>query len=118
MLFRAMSSTLALTCRICLLCNVQAGQPPLMVQKSDGGFGYATTDMAAIKQRLHDEKGDWIIYVTDAGQAEHFASVFGGEACSLPPALLVSGFLLQGPQLILGAAHPGVKGAGSLPDRG
>eukprot|EP00891_Asterochloris_glomerata_P008140 jgi/Astpho2/8140/fgenesh1_pm.00120_%23_27_t len=52
------------------------GQPPLMVRKSDGGFGYATTDMAAIKQRLHDEKGDWVIYVTDAGQAEHFASVF------------------------------------------
>lgn len=71
---------------LCPLCDMQPGQPPLMVRKSDGGFGYATTDMAAIKQRLHDEKGDWIIYVTDAGQAEHFASVFAGEAWSFPPA--------------------------------
>jgi arginyl-tRNA synthetase len=49
---------------------------PLIVQKSDGGYGYASTDMAAVKQRLTDEKGDWVIYVTDAGQAEHFALVF------------------------------------------
>ena len=88
-----------------------------MVQKSDGGYGYATTDMAAIKQRLHDEKGDWIIYVTDAGQAEHFASIFAGEACSLPPALLFGQFLLQWPQLIVVADHPGVRGAGLLPAR-
>ena len=90
----AMSSISALSCCLCLLCDAQAGQPPLMVQKSDGGYGYATTDMAAIKQRLHDEKGDWIIYVTDAGQAEHFASIFAGEACSLPPALLFGQYLL------------------------
>lgn len=50
--------------------------PPLIVQKSDGGFGYATTDMAAIRHRLHDEKGEWLIYVTDMGQAPHFDSIF------------------------------------------
>lgn len=46
---------------------------PLIVQKSDGGFGYASTDMAALNQRLHEEKADWIVYITDVGQANHFA---------------------------------------------
>lgn len=49
---------------------------PLMVQKSDGGYNYDTTDMAAIRQRTHDEKADRIIYVTDAGQATHFQMIF------------------------------------------
>lgn len=50
------------------MCVFIEGQKvPLMVQKSDGGFGYASTDMAAIKQRVFDEKGDWLIYVTDEG---------------------------------------------------
>lgn len=47
-----------------------------MLRKSDGGFGYATTDMAAIRQRLQEEQADWIIYVTDAGQQQHFQTVF------------------------------------------
>jgi arginyl-tRNA synthetase len=49
---------------------------PLIVQKSDGGFGYASTDMAALKQRVTQEEADWIIYVTDVGQAGHFDLVF------------------------------------------
>ena len=44
------------------------GKIPLTVVKSDGGFTYDTSDLAAIKQRLFDEKGDWLIYVVDAGQ--------------------------------------------------
>jgi arginyl-tRNA synthetase len=53
------------------------GQPlPLIVQKSDGGYNYATTDLAAIKYRVEKDKADKIIYVTDAGQANHFAGVF------------------------------------------
>lgn len=53
------------------------GEPlPLMVQKSDGGYNYDTTDMATIRQRIRDEKADRIIYVTDAGQATHFQMVF------------------------------------------
>ena len=55
------------------------GKPlPLIVQKSDGGFNYATTDLAAIRYRL-GSAGDGagrVIYVTDAGQAAHFAGVF------------------------------------------
>ena len=49
---------------------------PLIMQKSDGGFGYASTDMAAIKHRLGDEKAAWVIYVTDVGQSVHFKQVF------------------------------------------
>lgn len=32
--------------------------------------------MAAIRQRLTEEKADWIIYVTDVGQAQHFTAIF------------------------------------------
>ncbi|MCB1149772.1 MAG: arginine--tRNA ligase, partial [Chlamydiia bacterium] len=53
------------------------GDPlPLMVQKSDGGYGYASTDMASIKHRLFDEKGERLIYITDLGQGTHFDMVF------------------------------------------
>lgn len=53
------------------------GQPlPLMIQKSDGGYNYDTTDMAAIRHRIQDEKADRIIYVTDAGQSMHFQMIF------------------------------------------
>lgn len=58
------------------------GEPlPLIVQKSDGGFNYATTDLAAVKHRVGTEKGTWLIYVTDAGQSQHFSMVFA--ACRL-----------------------------------
>ncbi|KAK9845941.1 hypothetical protein WJX81_006549 [Elliptochloris bilobata] len=56
---------------------VEGEKVPLMVQKSDGGFGYGTTDMAALRQRAHDERGDWLIYVVDEGQSGHFRLVFG-----------------------------------------
>lgn len=49
---------------------------PLMVQKSDGGYNYDTTDMAAIYHRIKEEKGDRLIYVTDAGQGTHFQMIF------------------------------------------
>ena len=49
---------------------------PLMIQKSDGGYNYDTTDLAAIHHRIFDEKGDRLIYVTDQGQSTHFHMVF------------------------------------------
>jgi len=53
------------------------GDPlPLMLQKSDGGYNYATTDMAALRHRVQDERGDWIIIVTDSGQSLHFQMIF------------------------------------------
>ncbi|KAK3738241.1 hypothetical protein RRG08_039652 [Elysia crispata] len=53
---------------------------PLMIVKSDGGFTYDTSDLACIKQRLQEEKGDWIIYVVDAGQSTHLETVFKAAA--------------------------------------
>ncbi|MBF2027316.1 MAG: arginine--tRNA ligase [Oscillatoriales cyanobacterium C42_A2020_001] len=53
------------------------GNPlPLIVQKSDGGYNYATTDLAALRYRIQQDHSDRIIYVTDAGQANHFAQFF------------------------------------------
>ncbi|XP_041008553.1 arginine--tRNA ligase, cytoplasmic-like isoform X2 [Juglans microcarpa x Juglans regia] len=49
---------------------------PLIVVKSDGGFNYASTDLAALWYRLNEEKAEWIIYVTDVGQQQHFDMVF------------------------------------------
>lgn len=49
---------------------------PLIVVKSDGGYNYASTDLAAIWYRLNEEKAEWMIYVTDVGQQQHFDMVF------------------------------------------
>ncbi|WP_414552453.1 arginine--tRNA ligase [Anabaena sp. CCY 0017] len=53
------------------------GEPmPLIVQKSDGGYNYATTDLAALRYRIQQDKAKRIIYVTDSGQSNHFAQFF------------------------------------------
>lgn len=53
------------------------GKPlPVIVQKSDGGYCYATFDLAALRFRTGTLKADRIIYVTDARQALHFKQVF------------------------------------------
>jgi len=49
---------------------------PLIIQKSDGGFNYATTDLAALRHRVLAEKADRILLVVDQGQALHFSMVF------------------------------------------
>jgi arginyl-tRNA synthetase len=49
---------------------------PLILRKSDGGYGYDSTDMAAINYRLKSLDRDWLIYITDAGQMGHFHKVF------------------------------------------
>ncbi len=49
---------------------------PMIVQKSDGGYNYDTTDMAAMWHRIQVEKADRIIIVTDAGQSLHFDMLF------------------------------------------
>jgi arginyl-tRNA synthetase len=53
------------------------GEPvPLIVQKRDGGFNYATTDLAAIRHRVGALGADRILYVVDARQALHLRMVF------------------------------------------
>jgi arginyl-tRNA synthetase len=49
---------------------------PLMAVKSDGGYGYDSTDLAAIHHRLLVMKADWIVYITDLGQEQHFHMIF------------------------------------------
>ncbi|XP_078267442.1 arginine--tRNA ligase, cytoplasmic [Rhinoraja longicauda] len=51
-------------------------QVPLTIVKSDGGFTYDTSDLAALRHRIFDEKADIIIYVVDNGQSVHFQTVF------------------------------------------
>ena len=50
--------------------------PPVILVKSDGGFGYQVTDIATIKMRADDLKADEIIYVVDKRQSLHFEQVF------------------------------------------
>jgi arginyl-tRNA synthetase len=53
------------------------GNPvPLIVQKSDGGYGYAATDLSAIRDRVFNLKADSLVYVVDARQSLHFKMVF------------------------------------------
>ncbi|GAA3056422.1 arginine--tRNA ligase [Streptomyces olivoverticillatus] len=53
------------------------GKPvPLIVQKSDGGYGYAATDLSAIRDRVQHLKADTLLYVVDARQSLHFKMVF------------------------------------------
>ena len=49
---------------------------PLIVRKSDGGYGYATTDLAAIRHRVRDLGADRIAYVVGTAQELHFQMVF------------------------------------------
>jgi arginyl-tRNA synthetase len=68
------------------------GDPlPTIIQKSDGGYLYATTDLAAIQHRYQTLAADRILYVVDARQSLHFQQVFAvaklaglaSESCSL-----------------------------------
>ena len=59
--------------------NKEGNALPLIIKKSDGGYNYATTDLAGFRHRVQVEKAERIIIVTDAGQALHFKMVY--EAC-------------------------------------
>lgn len=53
------------------------GEPlPVIVQKSDGGYLYSTTDLAAVRMRSFDFRADRSLYVVDARQSLHFQQVF------------------------------------------
>lgn len=56
--------------------NKEGNPQPLIVQKSNGGYNYATTDLAALRYRIKEDGAKRIIYVTDLGQSTHFAQVF------------------------------------------
>ena len=71
---------------VCVFHTDEKGQPvfrnaegeplPLIIQKSDGAYLYATTDLAALRYRTRVLNADRVIYVTDARQELHFKMVF------------------------------------------
>lgn len=71
---------------VCVFLHDAQGEPrfknaddealPFLIQKSDGAFLYATTDLAALTYRTRELGANWIIYVTDNRQALHFEMLF------------------------------------------
>ena len=66
------------------------GEPlPLIVRSRAGAFTYATSDLACVIDRVERVRATWLLYVVDAGQAQHFAMVFAVSAMAgwlAPPA--------------------------------
>lgn len=55
---------------------IEGKEAPFIVQKQDGAFTYATTDLATIKYRVEELKADRVLYVVDSRQSEHFQLLF------------------------------------------
>ncbi|MGC9454725.1 MAG: arginine--tRNA ligase [Phycisphaerae bacterium] len=56
--------------------NADGDPLPVIVQKSDGAYLYASTDLAALRYRVRELKADRILYVTDSRQSLHFRQIF------------------------------------------
>ena len=56
--------------------NKEGEVQPVIVQKSDGGYLYSTSDLACLRRRIGDFKADRVLYFVDARQALHFKQVF------------------------------------------
>ncbi len=56
--------------------NKEGERLPFIIQKSDGAYLYATTDLAALRYRVNELEADAIIYVTDSRQKLHFEMLF------------------------------------------
>ena len=59
-----------------LIIRFENRRRPMLIRKSDGGFLYATTDLAAIYLRTQELGCDRVIYVVDARQRDHFKDLF------------------------------------------
>jgi arginyl-tRNA synthetase len=59
-----------------LVVFVEGFNSPMIVRKSDGGYGYSATDLAAIRRRVRSFGADRLIYVVGSPQAFHFEQVF------------------------------------------
>ncbi len=59
---------------------LEGNDAPFIVQKTDGAFTYATTDLATIEYRVKELQADEILYVVDKRQAEHFQLLFATAA--------------------------------------
>jgi arginyl-tRNA synthetase len=56
--------------------NPELADKPLIIRKRDGGFNYATTDVATVDYRVNDLKADAVWYVVGAPQTLHFKQIF------------------------------------------
>jgi len=56
--------------------NPELADKPCIIRKRDGGFNYATTDLATVDYRINDLKADAIWYVVGAPQTLHFKQIF------------------------------------------
>lgn len=59
-----------------IVVEIEGDETPLLIRKSDGGFLYATTDLAAIRYRVQELGAQRVIYIVDARQRDHFRKVF------------------------------------------
>ncbi len=59
---------------------IEGNTAPFIVQKTDGAFTYATTDLATIQYRRETLKADEMLYVVDKRQSEHFTQLFATAA--------------------------------------
>lgn len=59
-----------------IVIRIEGITEPCLIRKSDGGFLYATTDLAAIRRRVQRLNADLVIYCVDARQSLHFKQVF------------------------------------------
>ncbi len=55
---------------------IEGNEAPFIIQKADGAFNYATTDLATIQYRVEELGAETILYVVDSRQAEHFNLLF------------------------------------------
>jgi arginyl-tRNA synthetase len=70
------SAGIAVESQGAVVVEVPGFESPLIIQKSDGGYLYGTTDLAAIRYRVDTLHGNRIVYTHDSRQAQHFAQVF------------------------------------------
>lgn len=61
---------------LCIFDDNNPDAPPFMVRKRDGGYGYATTDLATVEHRLKVWQADAVWYIVGAPQALHFQQLF------------------------------------------
>ena len=62
--------------------NKEGEAQPIIVQKSDGGYLYSTSDLACLRRRIGNFKADRVLYFVDARQALHFKQVFAVAAAA------------------------------------
>ncbi|MEB3356200.1 MAG: arginine--tRNA ligase [Synechococcales bacterium] len=56
--------------------NKEGNPLPMIIRKSDGGYNYATTDLAAIRHRVSEDQVQRVVYPVGAEQTNHFAQIF------------------------------------------